>query len=162
MSSSLDFSFPSFYLPSSTKAPHLDSFIYQVILVLLALVMTILTSSSASRIKKLKEELDMAIQHQNILKHDNETMSMWIEEFDTHQREKIIQEEINNSLDGDILRLLNKNTEGMTSKEIALALSGDKKEINARLYTLNNFDIVSRVIGGKKAPVWSLTLRSIV
>jgi len=136
--------------------------VYQAILVILSLVLLFLSNASASRIKRLKEDLDMAIQHQNVLKHDNETMAMWIEDFNTHQREKIIQEEINNSLDGDILRLLNKNTEGMTSKEIAMALDGDKKEINARLYSLNNVDIVSRVVGGKKTPIWSLALRSIV
>jgi hypothetical protein len=130
--------------------------VYQAILVILSLVMLFLTNASASRIKKLKEDLDMAVQHQNILKNDNETMAMWMEHVTEVKCED--KEESRNALDIEILEILRSKADRMTTREIASALKDNvasNKEVNSRLYTLSNLDMVNRFTYSKKAPVWS-------
>ena len=133
--------------------------VYQAILVILSLVMLCLANASASRIKRLKEDLDMAVQHQNILKHDNETMAMWMEHVTEDKCEG--KEEVNdtkNALDIEILEILRSRADRMTTREIASALKDNvasNKEVNSRLYTLSNLDMVNRFTYSKKAPVWS-------
>ena len=153
---------PSFSMPTvpPPKIPQIDTMVYQAILVILSLVMLCLANASASRIKKLKEDLDMAVQHQNILKHDNETMAMWMEHVTEDKCEKQAEgeDEAKNALDIEILEILRSKGCRMTTREIVSALKDNvasNKEVNSRLYTLSNLDMVNRFTYSKKAPVWS-------
>lgn len=161
MTSTFAFSLPPFPTPTvpPPKIPQVDTMVYQAILVILSFVMICLANASASRIKRLKEDLDMAVQHQNILKHDNETMAMWMEHVTQDNCEG--KEEVNdtkNALDIEILEILRSKGCRMTTREIASALKDNvasNKEVNSRLYTLSNLDMVNRFTYSKKAPVWS-------
>ena len=160
MTSTFAFSLPPFPTPTvpPPKVTQLDTMVYQAILVILSLVMLCLANASASRIKKLKEDLDMAVQHQNILKNDNETMAMWMEHVTEVKCEDKDEEEAKNALDIEILEILRSKADRMTTREIASALKDNvasNKEVNSRLYTLSNLDMVNRFTYSKKAPVWS-------
>jgi hypothetical protein len=100
----------------------------------------------------------MAVQHQNILKNDNETMAMWMEHVTEAKCEDKEEEEARNALDMEILEILRSKADRMTTREIASALKDNvasNKEVNSRLYTLSNLDMVNRFTYSKKAPVWS-------